>query len=72
MYSEFKCFKCNKKLIGLRSLLETYWEFEVNKLGDDKFRSKVKVINALSNKINDLKKRKKNRGRRKKIKRLTI
>ena len=66
-YSELKCFKCNKKLIGLRffmfpckhifdleCLIETYWEFEVNKLGDDKFRAKVKIINALSNKINDL------------------
>ena len=51
-------FPC-KHIFDLEILIETYWEFEVNKLGDDKCRSKVKVINALSNKINDLKKRKK-------------
>ena len=51
-------------------LYVTYWEFEVNKLGDDKFRSKVKVINVLSNKINDLKKRKKNLWKKKKNKKI--
>ena len=51
-------FPC-KHIFDLECLIETYWEFEVNKLGDDKFRAKVKIINALSNKINDLKKRKK-------------
>ena len=62
-------FSC-KHIFDLECLIETYWEFEVNKLGDDKFRSKVKVINALSNKINDLKKRKKKRWKKKKNKKI--
>ena len=62
-------FPC-KHIFDLEYLIETYWEFEVNKLGDDKFRAKVKIINALSNKINDLKKTKKKRWKKKKNKKI--
>jgi len=70
-YTRLKCYKCGKKINGVRffmfpckhifdveCLIETYKEFNSNNLGDKKFKLKVKVINDLFNKINNLKERK--------------
>ncbi len=70
-YTRLKCYKCGKRIkearffmfpckhiFDLECLIETYKEFNKNNLGDNKFKSKVKVINDLFNKINNLKEKK--------------
>ena len=70
-YTQLRCIRCGKNIksskffmfpcqhiFDVECLIESYNEFEKNKLGDQKFEQKVKVINALSNKINSLKEKK--------------
>ena len=70
-YTKLKCTRCSNFIKGPKffmfpcghifdviCLIETYFEFEKNKLGDKKFKDKVKVIRELQRKIIKLREKK--------------
>ena len=70
-YTKLRCYRCCKNISGpkfflfpckhifdVECLIETYLEFDKNKLGDNKFKNKVKVITQLQKKIKNLKEKK--------------